>query len=532
VAEAEGLAERELEHLLGARREGDLPGGDLFAGADDPDDLRAHALDGDVERLEDAGREALLLTQQTEQDVLRADVVVLERPRFFLRENDHLPGSLCESLEHLRLVLPGCGARGFGGSWGRGLDWTGRIPTGVPAPARVPGRMRRLTPLLVTICGRSRGRVRGRQRRRARVGRGARAGLVRRGAPRGARPDGPLVDGTGATPGSTASSTGASCPPRAARAGRLERVPVEDTADGRAARDRAAARGSRDRRRRRPDLDQRENFAAGKAAGLWLEDWAGELPSARFVDQRDPAVARDFQVPVEGQESPWSRAAFSFAHDTAKLPRPPRDFDALLEYARANPGRFTYPAPPDFTGSAFVRQVVAAKGEDEAFRYLRELKPLMYRRGRTLPKSVAELDQLFADGEVDFTMSYETNFVAAQVRRGTFPRSTRPFVIGKGALVNVSFLTIPKDSSSQAGAKVVAELLLSPELQAKKADPAILGIATVLDMARLPPAERARFTESQDNPYLLRDLGETVEEFPADRVEPLEQRWTREVLRG
>jgi hypothetical protein len=26
---------------------------------------------------------------------------VLERSRLFLRENDHLPGSLCESLEHL-----------------------------------------------------------------------------------------------------------------------------------------------------------------------------------------------------------------------------------------------------------------------------------------------------------------------------------------------------------------------------------------------------------------------------------------------
>ena len=51
--------------------------------------------------LEDAGGEALLLAQQTEQDVLGPDVVVLERARLFLRENDHLPGALCESLEHV-----------------------------------------------------------------------------------------------------------------------------------------------------------------------------------------------------------------------------------------------------------------------------------------------------------------------------------------------------------------------------------------------------------------------------------------------
>ena len=51
-------------------------------------------------RLEHAGGEALLLAQQAEQDVLGADVVVLERPRLFLREDDHLAGSLCKSLEH------------------------------------------------------------------------------------------------------------------------------------------------------------------------------------------------------------------------------------------------------------------------------------------------------------------------------------------------------------------------------------------------------------------------------------------------
>src|SRR3712207_1551025 len=103
VAQAQRLTEGELEHLLGAWREGDLTGGDLFAGADDAHDLRAHTLDGDVQRLEDAGGEALFLTQQTEQDVLGADVVVLERARLFLRENDHLPGALCESLEHVLL---------------------------------------------------------------------------------------------------------------------------------------------------------------------------------------------------------------------------------------------------------------------------------------------------------------------------------------------------------------------------------------------------------------------------------------------
>ena len=100
VAERERLAQRQLENLLGARRERDLARGDLLAGADDPDDLRAHPLDGDVERLEDARGEALLLAQQPEQDVLGADVVVLQRPGLLLCEDDDLTGALCESLKH------------------------------------------------------------------------------------------------------------------------------------------------------------------------------------------------------------------------------------------------------------------------------------------------------------------------------------------------------------------------------------------------------------------------------------------------
>src|SRR5438067_2380800 len=72
--------------------------------------LPSAALDRDVEALEHACGEPLLLAQQPEQDVLGADVVVLERPRLLLGENDDLAGPFCESLK--QCVLPsGGGAR-------------------------------------------------------------------------------------------------------------------------------------------------------------------------------------------------------------------------------------------------------------------------------------------------------------------------------------------------------------------------------------------------------------------------------------
>src|SRR5205823_13783450 len=98
-------AQRELYDLLRARREGDLTGGDFLAGADDPDDLGAHALHGDVERLENARGESLLLAEETEQDVLSADVVVLEDPGFLLSEDDHLTGAFSKALKHDVVLL-------------------------------------------------------------------------------------------------------------------------------------------------------------------------------------------------------------------------------------------------------------------------------------------------------------------------------------------------------------------------------------------------------------------------------------------
>ncbi len=310
----------------------------------------------------------------------------------------------------------------------------------------------------------------------------------------------------------------------------IRRVPVTDTADAlqRVVAERRAGKTSGGA----VDLIwiNGENFATGKQAGLWLRGWARGLPNARYLDQSDPATSRDFQVPVDGQESPWQRAAFVYAYDSAKLKAPPRDFDGLLDYARAHPGRVTYPAPPDFTGSAFVRQVVAARGEDAAFAYLKELKPYLYRHGTTYPKSEAELSTLFGDGKVDFAMSYDSSFVSSGVRKGEFPSSARPFLLGGGALQNTSFVTIPADAAHQAGAQVVANLLLSPQLQAAKLAPTSLGNPTVLDRHRL--GARARlFSKAAASRYILRDYGRTVPELPSGRVAPLERRWTQEILR-
>ncbi len=87
-------------------------------------------------------------------------------------------------------------------------------------------------------------------------------------------------------------------------------------------------------------------------------------------------------------------------------------------------------------------------------------------------------------------------------------------------------MTIPADAAHRAGAQVVANLLLDPVLQAEKADPQKLGLPSVLPADALPDGSRP-----QPSPYVLEDLGEAIEELPAERVPELDRRWKREVLR-
>jgi len=308
--------------------------------------------------------------------------------------------------------------------------------------------------------------------------------------------------------------------PAAAAAGvTLERVPIDDTA---AAMARLAAEADSGDAGGAVDLVwvNGKNFEQGKAAGLWLPKWVPSLPNAELLPADDPTLWTDFGVATDGQEMPWSRAAFVFAHDSARVPSPPRTYPELLDYARAQPGRVAYPAPPDFTGSAFVRQAVQALGEDEAFALLAELDPLLWGGGDTYPRDQAEIEQLFSAGEIDLAMSYNPNFVDVAVERGSFPASVRPYVFDGGTLSNVSFLALPARASSPEGAMVVANLLLGPDLQAVKADR--VGIPSVL-----PPGELPEPTDT--SPYRLDEYGPPLEELPAARVPEIDRRWLAEL---
>lgn len=330
----------------------------------------------------------------------------------------------------------------------------------------------------------------------------------------------------------------------------LRRVPVADTKDAlrRMLAEKSAGETAGD-----VDLVwvNGDNFATGRQADAWLCGWSDDLPNMKYVAEDDPLVTEDFGTAVDGCEAPWHKAQFTFAYDAARVSEPPRSFAGLLEWIEANPGRFTYPAPPDFTGSVFLRQALYAVsgGAEEVptsfdqsafddlapalWSELRDLEPALWRAGRTYPRDSVALDRLYADGEVDMTMTYGPATLTRLVREGTFPASTRVLTLDEGTVGNASFLGIPSTAADQAGAKVVANLALAPEQQAAKADPRAWGQFTVLDIDLLGPSDRARFDRLPQSDVvpaydvLSRDADP---ELSSAWVGPLDDGWRREVL--
>ncbi|MCF8478836.1 MAG: ABC transporter substrate-binding protein [Rhodospirillum sp.] len=255
-----------------------------------------------------------------------------------------------------------------------------------------------------------------------------------------------------------------------------------------------------------------ENFLALKENGLLYGPFLERLPNAALLDLTGvPTLTTDFTVPTEGLESPWGMAQFVFMVDTARVPNPPRTLTALADWIQAHPGRFTYPAPPDFTGSTFLKQALHdltpdpsilqspatdanfTEGTAPLWRWLDRIHPFLWRKGEAFPASAPALRQMLDDAAVDFAMTFRTGEASSAIAQGLLPDTVRTFVLEGGTIGNTHFVAIPFNAADKEGAMVVANFLLSAEAQLRKQDPAHWGDDTVLAMGRLDPEERSRF---------------------------------------
>lgn len=293
-----------------------------------------------------------------------------------------------------------------------------------------------------------------------------------------------------------------------------------------------------------------ENFRTMKQADLAYCGYTGVLPNNALVNWDNAAIANDFGVPVDGCEVPWSKAQFAFAYDSAALSNPPRSIPELIDWIKANPGQFTYPAPPDFSGSVFVRHVFyyAAGGvenllgdfdqakydaaAEKTWTILNDLKPYLWREGKTFPASINALQQLFANKEVALYFSYEPSSFGTAVENGTFPPTVRSYGLTDGTIGNTNYTLIPFNSPNKAAALVLQNVLLSGEMQFEKARPEVWGATAAIEISRTSPEVQVQFASLVQHPSVvpMAELAQAaLPELQASWITAIEQGWQKNV---
>ena len=296
-----------------------------------------------------------------------------------------------------------------------------------------------------------------------------------------------------------------------------------------------------------------ENFAAMKRNKLLFGPWTSDAPNYKFVDTEGKITTTvDFTVPVDGLEAPWGMAQFNFMYDTDTVPTPPSSINGLLNWAKQNTGRFTYPQPPNFLGTTFLKQAlielvgdatilqkpVDPKAFDKVsaplWSYLDALHPALWRSGKVFPQNGPAQHRLLDDGEVDIALSFQPAEASGLIASGAIPDTVRTFVLKGGTVGNTSFVAIPFNAKAREGAMVLADFLMSPEAQARKQNPEFWGSGTVLAIKKLPVTEQNRFGNLKLGIATLPPdrLGKTLLEPHTSWVAALEAEWAKRYAAG
>lgn len=291
-----------------------------------------------------------------------------------------------------------------------------------------------------------------------------------------------------------------------------------------------------------------ENFKAMKKNGLLFGPFTHKLPNYRFLDiENKRTLLYDFTTAVDHMEAPWGMAQLIFMYDKNTVSSHPRSMKELLDFARRNPGRVTYPAPPSFYGTTFIKQALLELAEDTSplygpvgnadfekvsaplWDFLDQLHPNMWRKGRTFTSGAPEMKQLLNDSEIFISMSFNPNEAGNAIANGELPESVRTYVHDRGTIGNTHFVAIPFNSDATEGAMVFANFLMSPEAQLRKSTPSIWGDPTVLNVDSLSEKDRKAFESLPLGVATLSssELGRVIQEPDASWVDALEKAWQK-----
>lgn len=210
----------------------------------------------------------------------------------------------------------------------------------------------------------------------------------------------------------------------------------------------------------------------GEEAFVKLDD--SKIPNAEGIDA-ESSVAADYVQPYRG-------TTVVLAYDSEKVANPPKTWDELVDWMKANPGRFAYNTPgTGGAGDSFARTSVYnfmdeeaitsddAKWEenwDDGFKYLADLHQYMYTSGGSIVypnKNQGTLD-LLNQGEIDMCPNW-ADMVLSQRAEGTLKDTIKITQLDPALTGSFQSLAIPTFGSNEEGAYAFINYMLSESTQ-------------------------------------------------------------------
>ena len=210
----------------------------------------------------------------------------------------------------------------------------------------------------------------------------------------------------------------------------------------------------------------------GEEAFVKLDD--SKIPNAEGIEA-ESSVAADYVQPYRG-------TTVVLAYDSEKVANPPKTWDELVDWMKANPGRFAYNTPgTGGAGDSFARTSVYnfmdeeaitsddAKWEenwDDGFKYLADLHQYMYTSGGSIVypnKNQGTLD-LLNQGEIDMCPNW-ADMVLSQRAEGTLKDTIKITQLDPALTGSFQSLAIPTFGSNEEGAYAFINYMMSESAQ-------------------------------------------------------------------
>lgn len=262
-----------------------------------------------------------------------------------------------------------------------------------------------------------------------------------------------------------------------------------------------------------------DEFEILKSKGFLYEDIASKIPNNNdWLNPFDQDIATVQGADIDDYALPFGRDQLVMVFDEDILEIYPRTAEEMLRFIKENPSTFTYANPiDDPTGAAFVRSMIyenvsedkmsllydpeISQADVEAIvmpgiNYLKALDPYVYKAGGRYLSRQSDIDLLFFEGDVYFSMTKDYAYIDEAIDEDLYPYGAMSFIYDKGSIGNTSYLALPENGFNKSGALLLINELMSLEVQYNKYLPSSFGNLPIYDMNLVSQSTLEKFQEA------------------------------------